>query len=183
MLSLLKPLVSTKLGLLVAAVLALGTAGTAFALTGGQGPIGQLAGSLAGGNASATHTTHTTGDSQDKNDKGSKNDQNDQNDEGHQDGAHLSVEGTLLSYDAGAKTIRVKSDEGTVTISVNGSTKVNGKHATSLTDLTAAMGHKVQVQATKQSNGTFLADKVTVPGAEPGDHGGDHGQSGTHSKS
>lgn len=61
-----------------------------------------------------------------------------------------------------------------MTITVNGDTRVNGEKATKLSDLASGAGHKVEVQATKQSNGSLLATKVTLQGADTSgdDHSG-----------
>ncbi|MGE5335742.1 MAG: DUF5666 domain-containing protein, partial [Nitrososphaerota archaeon] len=87
-------------------------------------------------------------------------------------GHTVGIEGTLKAYNAGAKTISVqaKSDTSATTIHVNDQTRVNGANASKLSDLTANVGHKVQVQADKQSNGSLLAWKITVEGATD-DHG------------
>jgi hypothetical protein len=50
-----------------------------------------------------------------------------------------------------------------VSVSVTCDTRVNGEHASSLADLANAVGHKVQVQATKQGD-AWVATKVTVEG-------------------
>ncbi len=65
-----------------------------------------------------------------------------------------------------------------VSIKVTSATKINGEHASSLADLSAAVGHKVQVQATKQS-GAWVADKVTVEGSSTGKSDGSGEQSDT----
>lgn len=99
----------------------------------------------------------------------SANSNNDNSNHGHT----VSVEGTLKAYNAGANTVdvlAVNSSSATV-ITVNAQTRVNGENASKLSDLTAAVGHKVQVQATKQSNGSLIAWKITVEGAT-----GDNGQ-------
>lgn len=54
----------------------------------------------------------------------------------------------------------------TVTITVNAKTRINGDHASTLADLAKNIGHKVEVQADKQSNGSLVAWKVTVSGAD-----------------
>jgi hypothetical protein len=95
-------------------------------------------------------------------------------------GHTVSLEGTLKGYDSGASTISVlgKDAKTATTICVNSKTAVDGAHASKLSDLKAAVGHKVQVQATKQSSGScsLVAWKVTVAGAD-GVHGdGDNGQ-------
>ena len=84
-------------------------------------------------------------------------------------GNHVAMEGILKGYDSTAGTISVLAEHGTTptTFTVNSSTQVNGAHATALTDLSSAVGHKVQIQATKQADGTFVANKVTVEANEP----------------
>lgn len=100
----------------------------------------------------------------------SANDQGNDSNHGHTVG----IEGTLKAYNAGAGTISVLADKASsaTTITVNAKTEVNGAKATKLSDLTANIGHKVQVQADKQSDGSLVAWKVTVEGATD-----DHGQS------
>jgi hypothetical protein len=79
----------------------------------------------------------------------------------------VSLEGLLKAYDATANTISVLDNGATsaTTIDVNSSTTVNGVHATTLADLAKAIGRKVQVQATKQTDGRMLAWKITVEAA------------------
>ena len=93
----------------------------------------------------------------------STNDHGNSSNHGHT----IGVEGVLKSYDAGAKTISVQAqNESTATaITVNAQTQVNGANATQLSDLSVNVGHKVQVQAEKQSDGSLLAWKITVEGA------------------
>lgn len=92
----------------------------------------------------------------------------------------VSINGKLTAYAAAAKTIAVQATGATsaTTISVDGNTRVNGEHANSLTDLTKAVGHDVQVQADKQSDGTLLAWKITVQGDASGSGSGS--QAGQH---
>ena len=106
---------------------------------------------------------------------------------GDADGGHahtVAVEWTLKAYNAGAKTISVQPKDGSaaMTISVNGDTKVDGAHANALADLTHAVGHDVQVQATKQSNGTLLAWKITVQGTPQDGSGGNGGNGGQNAQ-
>lgn len=94
---------------------------------------------------------------------------NDNSNHGHT----VSIEGMLKAYNAGANTVSVlavNSSSATV-ITVNAQTRVNGENASKLSDLASAVDHKVQVQATKQSNGSLVAWKITVEGAT-----GDNGQ-------
>lgn len=104
-----------------------------------------------------------------------------QNADGNNDnhGHTVSIEGTLKAYNAGAKTISVQEADAKspTTIGVNSDTRVNGDQATKLSDLTANIGHKVQVQATKQSNGSLVAWKITVTGATD-----DHSQGSGNSR-
>lgn len=78
----------------------------------------------------------------------------------------VSINGKLTAYNASAKTIAVQPTGATTTttVSVDANTRVNGEHASSLADLTNAIGHDVQVQADKQSDGSLLAWKITVQG-------------------
>jgi hypothetical protein len=103
-------------------------------------------------------------------------------DSGADHGHTVSIEGMLKGYDSGAGTISVLGDhdKAATTVCVNSKTEVNGGHASKLSDLTSAVGHKVQVQATKESSGScsLVAWKVTVEGAD-GDNGdGDNGHNG-----
>jgi len=86
----------------------------------------------------------------------------------------VSLEGVLQGYDASAHTVSVlgNGDTSATTIGVNSSTEVNGEHASALTDLTKAIGHKVEVQSTKQSDGSLLAWKITVESATGGQQTG-----------
>lgn len=79
----------------------------------------------------------------------------------------VAIVGTLSAYDAGAKTITVNPADGSaaITVAVNDQTRVNGERASSLADLTAAVGRGVQVQADKQTDGSLVAWKITVQGA------------------
>jgi hypothetical protein len=91
----------------------------------------------------------------------------------------IALEGKLAGYNASAKTISVQTKDATnpTTVGVDANTEVNGAHAASLSDLAKAVGHDVQVQATKQSNGSLLAWKITVQGADS-DNGSGNGQGG-----
>jgi hypothetical protein len=134
--------VKSKVALAALGVLLVGGAGTiaAAAATGGHVPV--LSG-LVGHSSTKSHDTGSDASSH----------------------AHtVSVEGLLTGYNAGAKTINVveHGDTTATTIAVNSHTEVNGEHASSLTDLSKVIGHKVQVQATRQSGGALLAWKVTV---------------------
>lgn len=82
----------------------------------------------------------------------------------------VAIEGALKAYNAGGQTITVQPKDGTaaMTIAVNSHTEVNGAHANTLADLSKAIGDGVQVQATKQSNGSLLAWKITVQGTPQG---------------
>lgn len=153
----------SKLTLLLKSKVALAAIGALVVGGGGTAVAAAVAQSHTSANPSA-HATATHGD------------QGDNGNHGHT----VAVEGTLKAYDAGAKTISVVPEDGkdAQTIAVNGDTRVNGEHATSLADLANAIGHKVEVQATKQSDGSLLAWKITVGGMA---NGGD-GQSGDHSQ-
>jgi hypothetical protein len=66
--------------------------------------------------------------------------------------------------------------QGTFTIAVNGDTRVNGKHASTLADLTKAIGSKVQVQANDDGKGNLTAWKVTITGDDNNGSGGNGDQ-------
>jgi Domain of unknown function (DUF5666) len=87
---------------------------------------------------------------------------------GDNHGHTVGLEGTLKAYDAGAHTVSVLGQNATsaTTITVNDQTQVNGDQATTLSDLATNIGHKVQVQSTKQSDGSLIAWKITVEGAQ-----------------
>jgi hypothetical protein len=94
----------------------------------------------------------------------------------------VSVEGVLKSYSG--STISVQPHTGSaVSITVNSNTRVNGEHASKLSDLSKAVGHDVEVSATKDSKGNLTAWKVTVEGAtnssesQSNDHSGDTNES------
>jgi hypothetical protein len=89
----------------------------------------------------------------------------------------VSIEGVLKAYDAGGKTIGVLANGGKspTIVAVDANTKVNGEQASSLADLSKNLGHGVEVQADKQSNGSLLAWKITVQGAEDTGNGDDNG--------
>ncbi|HZC77568.1 MAG TPA: hypothetical protein VE258_07445, partial [Ktedonobacterales bacterium] len=71
-------------------------------------------------------------------------------------GHTVSLEGVLKAYNAGAHTISVLKTGATAatSVAVNADTRINGVHASSLADLANNIGHKVEVSATKQSNGS-----------------------------
>lgn len=151
--------VKSKLALAVLGVLVVGGGGTAVAMaaTGGHVPV--LSTLVGNAQHDAKKTPDTGSDASSH--------------------AHtISVEGVLKGYSAGANTISVveHGDTNATTIDVNSKTEVNGDHASSLSDLTKVFGHKVQVQATKQSDGSLLAWKITVEAAT-GSQGQDQGQS------
>src|SRR5260370_12723774 len=99
-------------------------------------------------------------------------------------GHTVSLEGVLKAYDAGAHAISVLKAGATAatSVAVNADTRVNGEHASSLADLAKNIGHKVEVSATTQTNGSLLAWKVTVQGADSdeGDGGASDDHSGQH---
>jgi hypothetical protein len=137
--------VKSKVALAALGVVLVGGAGTAVAAaaTGAHVPV--LSG-LIGHSSTKTHDTGSDASSH----------------------AHtISVEGVLTGFNAGANTISVveHGDTAATTIDVNSHTEVNGEHASSLSDLSKVIGHKVQVQATKQSGGALLAWKITVEAA------------------
>jgi hypothetical protein len=160
-------LIQTKVGVAVLAAVLVAGGGGAVAMASTHGNLGAVGSSLA-------HTTATPGhgDSTETSDGDTGN------------ANRLSVEGTLKAYTAAAgstpASISVTDQHATsYSIVVNANTKVNGVHASSLNDLKNAVGHKVQVQATKQS-GKWVASKVTVEEASDsqGDDQGE-GQEGT----
>lgn len=142
MLSKILSVVQSKAALAVLGVALVGGGGTAaaYAATGHQLP-------LMGTHAEATAKPDTTHESGDKH-------------------AHtVSIEGVLKGYSGG--TISVQSKDGKTTkIAVNSKTRINGDHVSTLADLAKNIGHKVEVQADKQSNGALVAWKVTVGGAD-----------------
>lgn len=86
----------------------------------------------------------------------------------------IAVEGTITLV-TGDTSIKVKPRDGSAeeTILVNKDTKVNGDRASSLSDL--KIGQHVQVQATKQSDDSLLAWKITVQGTPEGTPGSGNG--------
>ena len=146
--------VKSKIALAVIGVLVAGTGGTAaLAATGHMPTLPGASPTQAQGNGANSNHGHTVG-----------------------------IEGTLTAYNAGAKTISVRSgkDNSSSTITVNAQTRVNGAQATQLSDLSANIGHKVQVQADKQQDGSLVAWKITVEGATDG--GDDNGQANASSQ-
>src|SRR5215469_3149447 len=156
MLSKLATLVQSKVALAAVGAVLVAGAGTAAAM------VASSHSSTSGDHAATS--THTS--------QGSDN--------GADHGHTVSIEGVLKGYDGGAGTISVveQHDKTATTVCVNSKTEVNGAHASKLSDLSAAVGHKVQVQATKESSGScsLLAWKVTVEGADGASGGSDNGQ-------
>lgn len=139
-----------QLALLVQNKIALAAIGTVLVAGGGAATVAVVHNNNAASQSQAAHATATAASA------------------AHA-GSHahtIAVEGTLKAYDAGGKTITVQPKDGSaaMTIAVNGDTKVNGASASKLADLTHAVGSGVQVQATKQSDGSLLAWKITVQG-------------------
>ena len=155
-------LIHSKIALAVLGVLLVGGSGTAVvAANHGQIPFTHSDAP----SSAATHTPHA----------------NESADSSH---AHtVAIEGTLTAYAPGSQTISVKTKDSSspTTVGVDAKTQVNGEHATKLSDLTAAIGHSVQVQATKQSDGKLLAWKITVS-ADTTSHGSDNGSSNANGK-
>lgn len=149
MLSKVLTVVKSKAALAVLGVVLVGGgAAAAYAATGHQVPLTSNQGNASAksgdnGKPDATHNTH--------------------NNHGHT----VSIEGVLKGYNAGAATISVESRDGnsTTTITVNAGTRINGDQASALADLARNIGHRIEVQADKQSNGKIVAWKVTVQGA------------------
>lgn len=147
-----------QLALLVQNKIALAAIGTALVAGGGAATVAVVHNNNAASQSQAAHATATAANAGDH--------------------AHsIAVEGTLKAYDASGKTVTVqpKDDSAAMTIAVNADTKVNGMHASSLADLTKAVGSNVQVQATKQSDGSLLAWKITVQGTPQSTPGSENG--------
>lgn len=154
-------LIHSKIALAVLGVLLVGGSGTAVVAAN----HGQIPFTHSDASSTATHSPHATESA----------------DSSH---AHtVAIEGTLTAYTAASQTISVqtKDSSSATTVDVNATTMVNGEHATKLSDLTAAIGHMVQVQATKQSDGKLLAWKITVSGNTTS-HGSDNGASNGNGK-
>lgn len=154
-----------QLALLVQNKIALAAIGTALVAGGGAATVAVVHNNNAASQSQAAHATATAASAA--------------NAGNH---AHtIAVAGTLKAYDASGKTITVQPKDGSaaMTIAVNGDTKVNGAHANSLADLTKAVGGDVQVQATKQSDGSLLAWKITVQGTPQGTPGSGNGNGGS----
>ena len=155
MLSKLALLVQSKIAVAVLGAVVIGGGGTAVAVaaTGGHVPF-----------ISAATSSHDATETPKAGDNDSEH--------AHSEG----IEGVLKGYDASAATISVQGEHDTkpTTIAVNSATKVNGSHANTLADLTKNIGSKVEVEATKQADGSLLALKVTVQG--DGEGGGDANQ-------
>jgi hypothetical protein len=140
--------VKSKAALAILGVLVVGGGGTAVAVTATGGQVPVLSALVGHAPQSATKTPEAGA-----------------NASSH---AHtVSMEGVLKGYDASGNTISVLGNgaASATTIDVSSSTTVNGAQASTLGDLTKAVGHKVQVQATKQSDGSLLAWKITVEAA------------------
>ncbi len=89
---------------------------------------------------------------------------------GDNHGHTVSIEGVLKSYSGGMISVQTKDGTSTKVV-VNGNTRINGDSASKLSDLSKDLDHKVEVQAEKQSNGTLVAWKVTIEGADASSHG------------
>ncbi|HEX9068747.1 MAG TPA: DUF5666 domain-containing protein [Ktedonobacterales bacterium] len=68
---------------------------------------------------------------------------------------------------------------GTFTVGLNADTKVNGEHASTRGDLCQGIGHGVEIQATKASDGSLTAWKVTLQGKDSSDKGSSGGGDGS----
>ena len=142
-----------------------------IALTRGKVALAVLGVVLVGGGSAAVAFAATHSSSAGQNSSSAANDNNGKSaDTNH--GHTVSLEGVLKAYNAGAHAISVLKTGATAatSVAVNADTRVNGEHASSLADLANNIGHKVEVSATKQSNGSLLAWKVTVQGTD--DQGG-----------
>lgn len=97
-------------------------------------------------------------------------------DAGKNHGHTVSIEGVLKSYSGGKINVQTKDGKST-TVVVNGNTRIEGDRASTLSALSKNIGHKVEVQADKQSNDTLVAWKVTVEGAtgDASSHGNSNG--------
>jgi hypothetical protein len=160
----------SKLTLLVKSKVALAAIGAVLVAGGGSAAVAAATGHLSVGglpHAASTHAPDATEAA------------------GASAHAHtIALEGTLKGFDSGAGTISVLgiNDTTATTICVDSKTEVNGEQASKLSDLSAAVGHKVQVQATKPSSGScaLLAWKVTVEGADTS--GGNGGSGSGHAQ-
>jgi hypothetical protein len=112
----------------------------------------------------------------------------------------VSFEGVLVGVSGTTISVQTEKSTTPVTITIDSNTKVNGelngKYVSSQSDLANAKGHRVQVQADKQSDGSYLAWKVTIEGDEStngtgngtgdssksGDDSGKSGQNGQQTK-
>ena len=154
----------SKLSVLVQSKVAIAVLGVA--LVGGGGTVAAMA---ASGNHIPFASALTSHDSTKTPEASASGDEH----------AHtVSIEGVLLGYDATASTISVQGSQSSTptTIKVDSSTKVNGSGMSVLADLANAKGHKVEVSATKQSDGSLVAWKVTVGAAgTAGDNSGEKG--------
>jgi hypothetical protein len=167
-----------KLALLVQSKVAVAVLGAVLVVGGGSAAALAATGKISLPGATSTHSTSQSQGS-DKSDT-SKDKSGDSH--AHTEG----IEGTLVACASAANTICVKDSHGkTFIVVVNSSTEINGDHALVAKGLSKAIGHKVQVQATVESNGSLVAWKVTIEGAD-GDssdgtqgNGGDQGQQDT----
>lgn len=145
-----------QLALLIQNKIALAAIGTALVAGGGAAAVAVAHNSTGAQPSAAAHATETNSA-----------------DSGNH--AHtVAIEGTISVVNGAnpVTSISVKPKDGTaaVDIDVNKDTMVNGEHASKLSDLKA--GQHVQVQATKQSDKSLLAWKITVQGTPQGGSGG-----------
>src|SRR5260221_4921984 len=156
-----------------------------IALTRGKAALAVLGVILVGGGSAAVAFAATHSARASQRSSTTANDDNGKSADANH-GHTVSLEGVLKAYNAGAHAISVLKTGATAatSVAVNADTRVNGEHASSLADLAKNIGHKVEVSATKQSNGSLLAWKVTVQGADSdqGDGSASNDHSGTNAQ-
>jgi len=163
MLAKITALVQSKIALAVLGVALVGGGGTAVAVAATGGHL--LPKSTPATTSVATHTTHSTET------PGAR--------------AHtVSVEGTLTACDTTANTLGVTDAQGKAWIfTVNTQTRYNGaENATTQAAVCATANintRKVEVSATQQSDGSYLAWKVTLQGTVNGNGSHGSGQGGS----
>ena len=168
MLAKIAALVQSKVALAVLGVALVGGGGTAVAVAATGGHL--LPKSMPGASSAATHTPHSA----------------------ETPGAHahtVSVEGTLTACDTTANTLGVQDAQGKAwTFTVNAQTRYNGAENATTQAVVCATANintrKVEVSATQQSDGSYLAWKVTLQGMvnSGGSHGSGQGGGSTNGK-
>jgi hypothetical protein len=158
MLAKLLTLLHSKVAIAVVGAALVGSTGVAVAAT--QGKITLPGAASATHGASATHTPNSTA--------------------GAIHAHTASINGTLVGCSAGAGTICVKDTDGkTWQVRVNDSTQITGNHALTDKDLATLTGQRVEVQATAQDDGSYVAWKVTLIGPATTPDAKDHGNAPT----